>query len=284
MRLLLTCLTMLFALACQAEETILDMRTGDTLTRAQLVEQIAQQDVVLLGEIHDDIRHHALRGQLLRDLAARRPLQVVAEQLESGQVFHRQDTLLQGLQQAGFDPRLWAWPAHEPLFAAIDEASIPLVGGNIPLPVARSISRQGEAAMPASLLTAIEQAPLSAAASATLDDDLLAGHCGFLKPAMLPTIRLTQRARDAAMFEALQARPAGSLGVLVAGNGHVRMDYGVPVLLAQHLPQSRWLSIGFIEQEDQLDALLPTLKQRYTHVWITPGHARGDPCAAFGKP
>ena len=283
MRSLLAALALMLAFNAYAEERILDLQTGQTLTRAQLIEQIAQQDVVLLGEIHDDTRHHALRGELLRELSGRRPLHVVAEQLESGKTYRKQDTLLAGLEQAGFDPRLWAWPAHETLFASIDAAGIPLAGGNIEIAQARGISRQGESAVPAPLLADIRQAPLSPAGRQQLDDDLLAGHCGFLKPAMLPNMRLTQRARDASMFEALQARPAGSLGVLIAGNGHVRMDYGVPVMLARHAPQTRWMSIGFIEQEDALEADLPALKTRYTHVWITPALKRGDPCAGFGQ-
>ena len=278
-RLLLLC-TLCCALSAQAEERILDLRTGESITREALLAQIRQQGVVLLGEVHDNPRHHALRGQLLLELAPNKPY-VVAEQLEYGKRYQQQDTLLDDLTRAGFSAKSWDWPVHEPLFRSIAEADIPLVGGNLSLDSARKVVREGEAALPPPLSEVIRQAPLTEAASQTLDQDLLDGHCGHLKASMLPGMRLTQRARDAAMFSALRDGPEDRLRVLLAGNGHLRMDYGVPVMLQKLLPQQRWLSIALVEE--QADQQLPQLQQRHTHVWITPAHERPDPCADFGK-
>lgn len=267
--------------ATGAKERILDLRTGESITPEALLAQIRQQDVVLLGEVHDNPRHHELRGQLLRALAPQQPY-VVAEQLEYGKRYQPQGALLDDLTRAGFSAKSWDWPLHEPLFRSIAEAGITLVGGNLALESARKVVREGEAALPPAFAASIKDAPLAAEASQTLDQDLLDGHCGHLKASMLPGMRLSQRARDAAMFSALQEGPADRLKVLLAGNGHLRSDYGVPVMLQQLSPQQKWLSIAFIEQDAAEDPK-PELQQRHTHAWITPAHARPDPCADFGK-
>lgn len=277
----LCCALSAHALSGNTEERIIDLRTGQSITRATLLTQIRQQDVVLLGEVHDNPRHHALRGQLLLELAAGQPY-VVAEQLEYGKRYQQQGALLDDLARAGFSAQSWDWPVHEALFRSIAEAGITLVGGNLPLDSARRVVREGEAALPPALSAILQQAPLTEAASKALDQDLLDGHCGHLKASMLPGMRLSQRARDAAMFSALREGPAERLKILLAGNGHLRSDYGVPVMLQALLPQQKWLSIAFIEP-DAMPDVEPGLQRRYTHVWVTPAQERPDPCADFGK-
>jgi uncharacterized iron-regulated protein len=67
-------------------------------------------------------------------------------------------------------------------------------------------------------------------------------------------------------------------GVLIAGNGHVRKDRGVPWYLAQLRPAARIVSIGLIEVEDDLDDAGDDLP--YDYVWFTPRVDDADPCAA----
>jgi uncharacterized iron-regulated protein len=282
MRSLLTILILCFALTSHAKEVILDLKSGQPLTREQLIEQIKVHDILLLGEIHDNHRHHAIHGELLRDIGTKQPF-VVAEHLTYGKTYTQRGDLLDDLTAAGFDGQGWDWPTHLQLFAPIAKHDIPLVGGNLPLEAARKIAREGETALPDEFARILRAAPLPALAAKTLDQDLLDGHCGHLKASMLPNMRLTQRARDAAMFAGLRTAPAGKLKVLVAGNGHIRMDYGVPVIIEALMPQSRWMSVAFIEADGDIKDQLSTLKQRYTHVWITEATIRDDPCAGFGK-
>jgi uncharacterized iron-regulated protein len=282
MRSLIAALTLLFTLTSQAEEVILDLQSGQTLTREQLIEQIQARDMLLLGEIHDNHRHHAIHGELLRDIGTKPPF-VVAEQLTYGKTYMKRGELLDDLTAAGFDAQGWDWPTHLQLFAPLAKHDIPLVGGNLPLEAARKVAREGEVALPDEFARILRAAPLPATAARTLDQDLLDGHCGHLKASMLPNMRLTQRARDAAMFASLRTAPADSLKVLVAGNGHIRMDYGVPVIIDALMPQSRWMSVAFIETDGNIKDQLSTLKQRYTHAWVTEATVRDDPCAGFGK-
>ena len=72
--------------------------------------------------------------------------------------------------------------------------------------------------------------------------------------------------------------------VLLAGNGHVRHDLGVPQLIAAWQPAAKVLSVGFIEPGDEKDTQARRDALPYTHVWITAAVPRGDPCAVFPTP
>lgn len=260
-----------------AAERIINLANGQTVSTAELAADLAQQDVLLLGEVHDNALHHQRRGELLKQLKQNTPmLHVVAEHLQSGQAVQWEGPLLADLERAGFSAKSWQWPAHEGLFAAIRDAGISLTGGNLAPEQARSIARQGASALPAPLASILQQAPLSPSAVATLNQDLLDGHCGQLPPQHLPAMLLAQRARDAAMFTALQA--GSGMAVLVAGNNHVRRDYGIPVIYQSLLPGQHLRVVGFVEESPELTTQLDSLRRQYDYVWITPAQDRPDPC------
>jgi uncharacterized iron-regulated protein len=99
---------------------------------------------------------------------------------------------------------------------------------------------------------------------------------------MVPMMRNAQEARDAAMTDAmLRASAGGRPAWLIAGNGHVRRDYGVPRMLGALAPTKRTLVVGFLEREP--DGALPSAAERqvYDVVWITERAEREDPCKAM---
>ena len=272
-------LGLMMSMPARAAERIIDLATGAEISTSQLLADLAQQDVLLLGEVHDNALHHQRRGELLQQLAQRRdaPLLVVAEHLQSGQRVQFQGDMLTDLARAGFSAQSWQWPLHQPLFAAIRQAGLPLLGGNLAPEQARAIARQGASALPAPLADILQQVPLPPAAAATLDQDLLDGHCGQLPPQYLPAMQLAQRARDAAMFTALRDGGSG-MAVLVAGNNHVRRDYGLPVMFQTLLPARHMRVVGFVEDNPAVLAQRDALRRQYDYVWITPAQDRPDPC------
>lgn len=263
-----------------AGERIIDLSRGEIMERTALIAQMTQARFILLGELHDNPHHHQRRGELIAALRARQPV-VVAEHLEFGRTVAVEGELLPALEAAGFDARGWRWPIPEPLFAQVRAAGIALRGGNITKAVARQLVREGEGAMPAAFSPVVLRTPMPAQGAARLDEDLLRSHCGKLDAAMVPGLRLAQRGRDTAMFTALAG--VDGVAVLVAGNGHVRRDYGVPVLLRAHLPEAGVAVVGFAEDTPELAQKLPELRELYDFLWVTPAVERKDPCAGFGK-
>ncbi|MBB4844182.1 putative iron-regulated protein [Paucibacter oligotrophus] len=259
---------------------IVEVASGRRISRDELLQRMRRSDFVLLGEQHDNPDHHRARGALLRELG--QPARVVAEHLPSPAELRLKpgDELLSELSQAGFAAKQWQWPMHQPLFTGLAQADQVLLGGNIPLELARRLAREGRPAMPAELLALSDPAPLGSSSQARLEADLIQGHCGQLPGSRLAGMVWAQRGRDAAMaLRMLQAAEQGAKpAVLLAGNGHVRLDYGVPQLLAEQQRQSRLLSIGFVEPG------APTAGAPYHYLWISPAPRREDPCAGFTMP
>ena len=117
------------------------------------------------------------------------------------------------------------------------------------------------------------EAELPKAVLAAQADTVRNAHCGALPEAMVEPMARAQIARDVVMAEAM--RPHASRGaVLIAGNGHVRRDIGVPYWLrAQGL--ATW-SIGYVEAAGA--------SGEYDREQRIPAVDRPDPCAKFKPP
>jgi uncharacterized iron-regulated protein len=250
----------------------------------------------MLGERHDNPAHHAIRARLVREIAASgaRPA-VVFEQFdlandEALRVAQASGADAERLASAGrLDRKSWDWPLHEPIVTAALEMRLPVRAGN----VARAQLRGGDAA--ARDRNAVGEARLRAARwtdaqTAILTDDIVEGHCGKLPEGVVPRIVLAQRVRDAAMAQALVDAATADGAVLIAGNGHVRNDVGVPVYVrAPGLPDAdaRSISVGFVEVRDDAardrDALRRIAADHpgFDYLWFTAPVARDDPCASL---
>ncbi|HEU5197890.1 MAG TPA: ChaN family lipoprotein, partial [Methylomirabilota bacterium] len=130
--------------------------------------------------------------------------------------------------------------------------------------------------------------PLPPAAQARLTAEIRDGHCGHLPAARVDSMVLAQRARDATLADSV-VRANADGGVLIAGNGHVRADHGVPMYLAVRVPGAAIVAVaplevreGLTKPEDyaaQYGGALP-----FDFVWFTPRMDYKDPCAGFPAP
>lgn len=260
--------------------TVLDAATGAPLNAAELLRRMAAADFVLLGELHDNGAHHRARGALLAASAGHPS--VVFEQ------FARSDAPIPPpaagesmdawLDAHGFDRKNWRWPLHAPVVDAAIAAGRSLRGSGLSREMLRSVVREGTGAAPAELRALLERSPLDSAAQAAIDAELMEGHCGKLPASMMPGMRAAQEVRDAAMAAALLAGGAGGPAWLIAGNGHVRMDMGVPRLLRQAAPGKQVLAVGLLERGTAEAAPGAATGRLYNVIIITPPAEREDPC------
>jgi uncharacterized iron-regulated protein len=285
-----------------------DAASGAPLGRRQLLKRMVPAPIVLLGEVHDNTLHHRIRAALLRDWVRSRPARpaaVVFEQLDRehdealrlAQKQRRQpgfagaspaDAMAQLLEAARFDRQAWAWPAHRPLFEAAQESGATWIAANLSRVSARRLSRDPAAEVDPTLTAMVESARWSEPAQQALAQALLDGHCGALPAAAVAGMARIQRLRDAALaLPLLDASERRSM--LIAGNGHVRRDYGVPLYLGALEKEA--LVVGFEEVDGTPGAA--TLTERvgarraaeyagaYDFVCLTDTPRTEDPCAAM---
>lgn len=238
---------------------------------------------VLLGEVHDNPDHHRLRAERLSQLLKDgRSTAVVFEQLQArqtGELLALQKGPVDAEQVADtgrLDRKGWKWPLHKPIVESSLQGHATVVGGNLSREELRPLMKEVGDAWPASLRQLLVATPWSDADREAMRRSIDEGHCGKLPKAMEEPMALAQRARDAAMAEAMIAAAKGaSRVILIAGNGHVDRSLGVPrYLLAAGVPATTIHVVGYLEQ-GQADA------GHFDEQVLTAPAEREDPCKAF---
>jgi uncharacterized iron-regulated protein len=276
---------------------IWDVREGKFIDEATLAGNAAAAHHVLLGEIHDNLDHHALQARLVRAIAAagRKPA-LAFEMLDTSQQAAVDATVARGTRDpddlaeaVDWAKRGWGpFGRYRPIFAAGLEAGLPIVAANLPRKSVSETIARGLDALAAPVRARIERrGPLSEEARLALREEMKESHCGLLPDAVLEPMVLAQRARDAHLAERLDAAGAGRGTILVAGNEHVRTDRGVPAYLDRGA--SGVYAIAIVEV--QAGAVEPGAYAELFHaqalpvdaVAFTPGAAREDPCEEMRK-
>ena len=275
---------------------IWDVSSGKFIAGQSLVARLARADFVLLGERHDNPDHHRLQAEVIRSLIAvgGRPAvgfemfdlddaDAIAEHLAAA------PNDAAGLGKAvSWNERGWPdWAMYQPIAEAALEAKLRIVPTNLPLATARKMRSAGLAALDPRIIHALGlDQPLSESRSAKLAADIRASHCGYASEDSVKAMVAVQRARDAQMAESLIAAGEPNDAVLVAGAGHVRTDYGIPIYLAKAAGK-RVVSIAFLEVDDQkLEAQnyarsYSNGRLPFDYVWFTPRVDDEDPCEKF---
>ncbi|HLS55817.1 MAG TPA: ChaN family lipoprotein [Zeimonas sp.] len=245
-------------------------------------------DVLLIGEIHDNAAQHRLRLQWLEAVAGRRRIAIALEQLDAA----RQDDLDRAraadagstdslpvrarrvAEAAGFDFRGWDWQFYGPVIELALRRELPLFAANLSRSESVAVVRGRAPAAP-------EPAGWGSDERRALEDAIRDGHCGTLPESMIAPMAAAQRTRDARLARSLidARRRSGLPVVLLAGNGHVRRDIGVPRYLDGLSPQDRVFVVGMVESRAGSSTA-------FDHAELTEPAVREDPCRALraGKP
>ncbi len=248
-------------------------------TQARLSAALHAKPIVLLGEVHDNAAQHALRAQALRQLleSGARPA-LLMEQFDR----ERQPDLDRALARPGVtpddvlaaatptDPAMqgWEWRFYKPYIALAIAYRLPIVAANVSRTDTRRVLKDG-------LPSLGFDANLPADIEATQARAIVDGHCGMIDTAQAGRMVGAQVARDQFMARAVEANAARG-AVLIAGNGHVRRDIGVPRWLSETM-RARSVSIGLLEPGDPNASAFDV-------AFTTAAQSRPDPCEAMRAP
>ena len=235
----------------------------------------AAKPIVLLGEVHDNATQHRLRLQAFRQLLAggARPA-LLMEQFDR----ERQPDIdrarsgpgpvdAQRLIDVAGAPG-WDWTFYRPFLDEALRHGLPIVAANVSRSDARRVMSAGLAA--SGFDAVVPEAITAAQAQA-----IVQSHCGMIDAATARRMSQAQVARD--QFMARLVEQHADRGVLMlAGNGHVRTDIGVPHWLSP-ATRARTQAVGVVEQGDGEPPA-------YDQVVVTPRQPREDPCKGMAAP
>ena len=261
-----------------------------------LAPQLVASQLVLLGEVHDSAEGHKRRLDALTAAVASGWKPAIAMEQFDREQQPALDAAMAKCADADCvidavvtDRKAWRWDFYKPVITLALREHLPLYAANLSRADAGKVMREGvskvfdvqrsravglDRGIPATLLAAQERG-------------LEGSHCGMLPPQFSNGMARAQIARDAVMasvmLDARNATPGKPRPVvLLAGNGHVRRDLGVP----QWLGHNASLAVGFVEA----DAKAPVhgegthaqlAQQPYDRVETIAPTERPDPCAGM---
>lgn len=225
--------------------------------------------VVLLGEVHDNVAQHALRLDAFQALLAGGARPALAMEQFDRDKQPAIDRLLamtprpdaDAVIAAGQGHSGWLWAQYRPFVALALQHGLPIVAANVGREETRRIIREGLAA------TGFK-AEVPAGVLQRQAEGIEASHCGLLDKPTAQRMAQAQVARDQFMAQVLQAHAERGV-VLLAGNGHVRTDLGVPLWLSPAV-RARSEAIGVLEEGDDSTA--------FDRRVFTVVQERSDPC------
>ncbi len=270
--------------------------------REAVLAALEKAPFVLIGEKHDNVDHHSIQAWLLAQLVARGRRPALAfEMLTRDQEGRLADYLAAHTRQAvglgdavGWDKSGWPdWANYRPIAQAALDGGGPIVAAGLPAKTLRAIAKNGVEALELEdkdFLGSYRALPPPLAAK--MKKQVIEGHCDMLPASMIDPMLATQTAKDTAMAAAMvrSGQAAGRDGaVLIAGDGHVRADLGVPWHLQRIAPGKSVAAIGLLEVvggENDPSAYgagfgggtLP-----FTFVWFSARVDNQDPCEKYAE-
>jgi uncharacterized iron-regulated protein len=255
-------------------------------TASALAHEMIGHRVVLLGETHDNPIQHALRAAALRMIVAEGARPAIAfEQFDRDRQQdidrarrerpHDADYLI---AQAGGDPG-WDWQFYRPFIELALQYDLPIVATNLSRKNAMQVALHGwSAVLNSASVHALRLDELPADLWREQRAAVASGHCDLLPPSDVEPLARAQIARDIVMAMAIEPSIERSV-VLLAGNGHVRRDIGVPHWLpAAARREAR--SIGMLEQHPSSNA---HVRRPFDVYIVTKAAQRADPCIDLAK-
>ncbi|MDX2289310.1 MAG: ChaN family lipoprotein [Hyphomicrobiaceae bacterium] len=264
---------------------------------------------VLLGEVHDNPDHHLWQAWGIRTISKLRGARIVegapqieviamemlsVEQSDSLDKFYGRNVAVPRPPGAkafgrivGWDKSGWPdYAIYQPIIEQALFEQIVVIPASASRAATRRVSEMGVGALGADETARLGlTAALPADLAGALAKEIADSHCGLIPERAFPAMSMVQRFRDATMADALLSVASSKGGILIAGNGHVRRDRGVPAYLVQRgVPHDQVVAVAHIEvepgREDAAEYIPrnPAGEAAVDYVVFTPRVERPDPC------
>lgn len=249
--------------------TIIDLRTGKTLSQSELVSYLAEEPRVIVGEKHDNPYHHQIENWLVQSLPLLRPQGSVLMEMLTPDQQPQVDNIKAWLQTnpdvspAQVAERLnwqkgWDWPMYSDVVMAAMKAPYPLLSANL--------DRSEIMAFYQSPVFPAGKNSASAPVKKAIADTIRTSHQQNIEPQQLNAMLAIQQQRDRRMAQRLLAAPQPSL--LIAGGYHAAKNLGVPLHMKDLDSTAKITVLMLAEVGTKLN------NTQADYVWITPAAAK----------
>ena len=246
--------------------------------------------LLLLGEVHDNAAGHALRLRHLQGYVdGTAHVAIAMEQfdrehqadLDAAMARCRDAACV--IEAAAPDKSGWTWDHYAPVIQLALDHDLPLLAANLSRAEASAVVKGGfGAALSPELQAKYALDTLPEALLAAQIEEVREGHCNMLPESLLEPMARAQIARDVVMADTVLGALAGDsrpdFVFLLAGNGHVNRDVGVPHWLIASGSGEQLVATGYLEQGNEDE------RRHFDNAYLVPPAEREDPCAAFKAP
>ncbi|GGO75631.1 hypothetical protein GCM10011348_00880 [Marinobacterium nitratireducens] len=257
---------------------ILDLQRGETLSPNDLYERLQRQQLILIGEQHDNPEHHAVESLLLEALVtpgSHAVLEMLTPNLPLADlgVTTSKDELEAALRDG---TRGWNWDSYGHIYYQILQQGGKLVSGNLSGEEIQAIYRGEDDNLPQGELDS----------RAAIDDEVrrrtaeVIGeqHCNDIPAERLERMVEIQLARDARMANRLESYRGPKQAVLLSGSYHARKDTGVPMHLKDGA--SAVLLLVPVENDGKVAGAQEVLSPAVAdYIWFTSATEAKDYCS-----
>lgn len=264
---------------------IWDTHKNAWLTKKQFNNELLYYDHILLGEAHTNADHHILQAKVINSLVSIgvKPtvvMEMLSQQAWQGQpqTWSKYDELqeLASMLNSG-----WPWDLYAPILESVVQHQLKLFAGNISSDELHRWSNEQSVTKNTNFL---HEYFYSEENYKKLSKNIVDSHCGHANQGFVDFMSRAQMQRDHIMAESLQGKDHPV--VFIAGSGHVRNDYAIPMQLRRNFKQTSYISVAFIavqEGKDDPQAYLQDDSKLYDVLYFTPSHTNEDPCEKFRK-
>lgn len=254
--------------AAAPDGVITDLRTGETLSPAQLLSKLASEPRVIVGEKHDNPAHHQIENWLVQSLPSVRPQGSVLMEMLTPDQQPKVDQVKAWLR-TGPDARparvaelinwqkSWDWSMYGDVVMTAMKAPYPLLSANLDRREIMAFYENPQ--FPSGTHSADPQVRNA------ISETIRTSHQQNIGEEQLHAMLAIQQQRDRRMAERLLAAPAPAL--LIAGGYHAGKSIGVPVHVKDLNPAASVTVLLLAEQGVRVD------KSQADYVWITPAVA-----------
>lgn len=248
------------SLAIDKPAYVLYNSNGKKVSYEKMLKHLSQQDVVLIGELHNNPISHWLELEITQSLSEKRQLVLGAEMFERDNQAALSNYLQGKITAKGLDSSARLWKNYKtdyaPLVNFAKEKNLPFIATNVPRKYASQVSRGGFESL--SNLTSEEKtwvAPMPIAYDANLP-----GYQKMLKMMgehTSPNMPKAQALKDATMAHFLFTNwTPGSLFIHYNGSYHSEYYEGISWYLRRSKADIKIATIATVSQKE-IDSLLP---------------------------